>query len=192
MSLLFNPTPIDLVGMWDGCNYVVPAGETLEVGERIAAHLVNHLSPRGLVELKHGDKKGQQSKKGLSNWVEFERKQIVEFRQINENRKSSGLPPLIPSQVMLDMVRRTEGEESAERLEYASAETATMLLQQMVKGQTDGQGDIAGAMVTLTNAMAQMMAGQSEDRKMLTELIKQLASPQATPEAEQPTSEEEL
>lgn len=174
MSLLFNPTPVDLVGMWDGSNYVVPAGKTLEVGERIAAHLVNHLSPRGLVELKHGDKKGEKSEAGLTSWKEFERKQIVEFRAINENRKAAGFPPLVPSRMLLDMVRRTEGDESAERLEYASAETATMLLQQMVKGQTEGSGDIAEAVVTLTNAMAQMMAQQQQDREVMMSLVEKL------------------
>ena len=190
MSLLFNPTPVDLVGMWDGSNYVVPAEQTLEVGERIAAHLVNHLSPRGLVELKHGDKKGEKSKKGLDNWNEFERKQITEFRTINENRKSAGFAPLVPSRMLLDMVRRVEGDESAERLEYASAETATMLLQQMVKGQTAGTGEMADAITTLTNAMAQMMVQQGQDREVLMELVKGLAERQITPDASQPAKKE--
>jgi len=177
MSLLFNPTPVDLVGMWDGSSYTVPAEGTLEVSERIAAHLIGHLSPRGLKELKHGDKKGQLGKEGLEQWEEFERRQILEFRQINENRKSAGFPPLVPSRQLLDMVRRCEGDESAERLEYASAETATMLLQQMVKGQTEGQGDIAEAVTTLTNAMAQMMAQQQQDREVMLSLVKKLGEP---------------
>ncbi len=176
MSLLFNPTPIDLVGKWDGSNYVIEAESSRELPERVAAHILNHLSPRGLVELKHGDKKGKAGETGLAQWEEFERRQVLEFRQINENRKSAGFPPLVPSKMLLDMVRRTEGDESAERLEYSSQETATMLLQQMVRGQVDGQGDMSGAIETLTNAMAQMMAEQAEDRKVLMELVGALAA----------------
>lgn len=175
MSLLFNPTPVDLIGRWDGSNYTIPAEESKELPERIAAHILAHLSPRGLVELKHGDKKGEARKTGLDQWEEFEKRQILEFRQINENRKSTGFPPLVPSKMLLEMVRRVEGDESAERLEYASAETATMLLQQMVKGQTEGQGDVAEAMVTLTNAMAQMMTEQKADREVLMELVGAMA-----------------
>lgn len=175
MSLLFNPTPIPLVGMWDGSNYSIPAEGSRELPEKIAAHILAHLAPRGLVELKHGDKKGEKKQAGLDAWREFDKKQILEFRQINENRKSSGFPPLVPSKMLLDMVRRVEGDESAERLEYASAETATMLLQQMVKGQTEGQGDVAEAIVTLTNAMAQMMTEQRADREVLTKLVEGMA-----------------
>jgi hypothetical protein len=177
MSLLFNPTPVELVGKWDGSNYIIPAEGSVELPERVAAHILNHLNPRGLVELKHGDKKGVKGEAGLDTWKEFERRQILEFRQINENRKSAGFPPLTPSKMLLDMVRRCEGDESAERLEYASAETATMLLQQMVKGQTEGQGDIAEAVVTLTNAMAQMMAQQQQDREVLMQLVGKLGTP---------------
>jgi len=175
MSLLFNPTPVEMVGRWDGSNYKIPAEGSVELPERVAAHILNHLSPRGLVELKHGDKKGTKGKEGLDTWEEFERRQILEFRQINENRKSAGFPPLTPSKMLLEMVRRTEGDESAERLEYASAETATMLLQQMVKGQTEGSGDIAEAVTTLTNAMAQMMANQQQDRETMIALVGKLA-----------------
>ena len=180
MSLLFNPTPVELVGKWDGSNYVIPAEGSVELPERVAAHILNHLSPRGLIELKHGDKKGQAGKIGLDTWEEFERRQVLEFRQINENRKSAGFPPLTPSTMLLDMVRRTEGDESAERLEYASAETATMLLQQMVKGQTEGSGDIAEAVTTLTNAMAQMMANQEQDRGVMMKLVEKLGAPTKT------------
>ncbi len=183
MSLLFNPTPVELVGKWDGSNYVIPAEGSVELPERVAAHILNHLSPRGLVELKHGTKKGEAGKMGLEQWNEFERRQILEFRQINENRKSAGFPPLTPSQQLLDMVRRTEGDESAERLEYASSETATMLLQQMVKGQTEGSGDIAEAVTTLTNVMAQMMVNQQQDRETMMSLVEKLAEPQ-TPETD--------
>lgn len=177
MSLLFNPTPIDLVGRWDGSNYVIPAEGSVELPEKPAAHILNHLSPRGLVELKHGTKKGEAGKEGLATWDEFERRQVLEFRQINENRKAAGFPPLVPSKMLLEMVRRTEGDESAERLEYASAETATMLLQQMVKGQTEGSGDIADAVVNLTNAMAQMMAAQQQDREIMMSLVEKLGTP---------------
>jgi hypothetical protein len=177
MSLLFNPTPVELVGKWDGSNYVIPAEGSVELPERVAAHILNHLAPRGLVELKHGTKKGEAGKAGLEQWSEFERRQILEFRQINENRKAAGFPPLTPSRQLLEMVRRTEGDESAERLEYASAETATMLLQQMVRGQTEGQGGIAEAVTTLTNAMAQMMAQQQQDRDILLKLVEKLGFP---------------
>lgn len=174
MSLLFNPTPVELVGRWDGSNYVVPPEGSVELPERVASHILAHLSPRGLVELKHGDKKGSKSKEGLDRWAEFEKRQILEFRTINENRKAAGFPPLSPSRQLIEMVRRVEGDESAERLEYASQETATMLLQQMVKGQVEGQGGMSEAVMTLTNAMAQMMAQQEEDRKVLIELVKKL------------------
>ncbi len=177
MSLLFNPTPVEMVGRWDGSNYVIEAESSKELPERVAAHILNHLQPRGLVELKHGDKKGPKGKEGLERWEEFERRQVLEFRQINENRKSAGFPPLTPSKMLLEMVRRTEGDESAERLEYASAETATMLLQQMVKGQTEGSGDIAVAVTTLTNAMAQMMATQQQDREIMMKLVEGLGTP---------------
>lgn len=173
--LLFNPTETEMVWLYGGSPYRVPAEGTAEFPDKVGNHLLLHLSPIGLQELKHGDKKAEKAKVGLATRTTFLKRQIKEFRQMNENRKNAGFPPLVPSESLIKIVRDVEGDESADRLEYSSQETATMMLEKMVKTSVEGKGDMAEAMTVLSNAVAQLLANQDAQNNRIADILERLA-----------------
>jgi hypothetical protein len=168
--LLYNPTDSEMIWLYGGSPYRVPAGKTMEFPENIGNHLLTHLSVRGLTELKHGDDKKVKREEGLGIERNFLRKQISDFRKMNEARTAAGFPPLIPSPGLLEIVGRVEGKESAERLEYSTAETANMMLEQLVKAQVGGQEGFTQAMIQMAEAITSISVQQTEIVKVLANL----------------------
>lgn len=182
--LLLNPTNEEMIWLYGGSPCRVPAGGKAEFPDHIGSHLLTHLSPRGLMELKHGDDEKEKRKEGREIEKTFLRKQVSDFRKMNEARTGSGLPPLVPSKSMLKIVEKVEGKESAERLEYSTQETANMMLEKLVRSQVDGQEGFAQVMIQMSEAISSISEQQSEMVKVLANLSERLNSPQTTPEVE--------
>lgn len=168
--LLLNPTGDDMIWLYGGSPYRVPAGGKAELPDHIGNHLLTHLSQRGLTELKHGDDEKELRKQGREIEKTFLKRQISDFRKMNENRTGSGLPPLVPSRSLLKIVEKIEGKESAERLEYSTQETANMMLEKLVRSQVDGQEGFAQAMIQMADAITAISAQQTEIVKVLANL----------------------
>jgi hypothetical protein len=174
--LLYNPTDSEMIWLYGGSPYRVPAGEKVEFPENIGGHILTHLSPRGLLELKHGDDEKEKKKQGLETERSFLRKQISDFRKMNEARTAAGFPPTPPSASLLKIVEKVEGKESSERLEYSTAETANMMLEKLVKANVGGQEGFTQAMIQMSDAITSMAAQQAEIIKVLANLAEKKES----------------
>lgn len=172
--LLYNPTGEEMIWLYGGSPHRVPAGSKAEFPENVGNHLLNHLSPRGLVELRHGDDEKERKKEGLNAERSFYKKQISDFRKMNEARTQSGFPPVQPSRTLLKIVERVEGKESAERLEYSTQETANMMLEKLVKSSVDGQGGLATSMSQMAEALSSISNQQTEMVKAIARLFDSL------------------
>lgn len=168
--LLYNPTDSEMIWLYGGSPYRVPAGGKVEFPENIGSHMLTHLSARGLLELKHGDDEKEAKKQGREIERNFLRKQVSDFRKMNEARTAAGFPPTIPSTALLKIVEKVEGKESAERLEYSTAETANMMLEQLVKAQVGGQEGFTAAMIQMAEAISSISVQQTEIVKVLANL----------------------
>lgn len=173
--LLLNPTDEEMIWLYGGSPYRIPSGSKKEFPENIGTHLLTHLSPKGLVELKHGDDEKDKRKEGREINRTFLKKQIHDFRKINETRQAGGFPPVLPSKDLLKIVEKVEGKESAERLEYSTQETANMMLEKMVKSQIDGQDGFATAMIQMSEALTNISNTQTEMVKAIAKLVEDKA-----------------
>ncbi len=108
-SVLYNPTgKLDkkfqeiFKGQYLGKGMRVEPGQKLKVPDATARHLLNELSPRGLMSLDFGDedKIDEITKEGLERNRTFKVKQLNDFNEKNSARKHMGLPYLWPSKFL--------------------------------------------------------------------------------------------
>ena len=96
MTVVFNPTNEDLRGFKGGIEYNFPKfpdkGHKVKLDDAAAAHLLNHLGPRGLCKLEYGDeeKEDEIGAGGLKRNADFKEKQIAAYNHHNEFNKQQG------------------------------------------------------------------------------------------------------
>lgn len=107
--VLYNPThKLDekfqelFKGQYLGRVQVINPGQKIKVPDAAARHLLNELSPRGLMSLDFGDedKIDEITKEGLERNRTFKVKQLNDFNEKNSARKHMGLPYLWPSKFL--------------------------------------------------------------------------------------------
>ena len=104
-NVLFNPThKLDkkfqesFGGQYLGKGIWIEPGQKVKVPDATARHLLNELSPRGLMSLDFGDEEkiDEITKEGLERNRAFKVKQLNDFNEKNSARKHMGLPYLWP------------------------------------------------------------------------------------------------
>lgn len=84
----FTPDPIEWMHI--GITGVVKSGETAEMEDGRARHVLNYHARRGLVQMQYGDELEAKKKESLAQWSNFWEHQIVTFNQHNEDQKEKG------------------------------------------------------------------------------------------------------
>lgn len=105
---LFNPTKESFDALYEGISlHIAPFGEgghKIPVHDSKANHILNSLGPRGLCVLEYGDesKEDQIAEDGRARNLEFKRKQVIRYNQMNERNKQTNLPYVEPPQQIKD------------------------------------------------------------------------------------------
>ena len=81
----FTPDPIDWMHI--GITGTIEPGETAEMDEGRARHILNKFARRGLVQMQFGDEPGDKKKESIKLWTSFWEQQITAFNQHNEDQK---------------------------------------------------------------------------------------------------------
>lgn len=84
----FTPDPIEWMHI--GITGVVQPGETVEMDDSRARHVLNYHARRGLVQMQYGDEEEAKKEESLAQWTNFWEHQIVTFNQHNEDQKEKG------------------------------------------------------------------------------------------------------
>lgn len=102
--VLFNPTDEEMRAQYIGEEVVIPPapkpGHKIRVDDARGRHLLNVLGPRGLVSLEYGDEGEGELKKaeiGRRRNIEFWRKQVMDFNQLNDAQQQRRLPYIQPA-----------------------------------------------------------------------------------------------
>ncbi|MEJ5360140.1 MAG: hypothetical protein WHT06_15880 [Desulfobacterales bacterium] len=102
--VLFNPTDEEMRAQYIGEEVVIPPapkpGHKIRVDDARGRHLLNVLGPRGLVSLEYGDEGEGELKKaeiGRRRNIEFWRKQVMDFNQLNDAQQQRRLPYIQPT-----------------------------------------------------------------------------------------------
>lgn len=103
MKVVFNPTNERLSSFYAGKDFVIEAypqeGCKKLFDDACANHLLNKLGPRGLCSLEYGDEgaiEAQKAEDGIARNLEFKRKQVIQFNQLNEANKIRGVAFIHP------------------------------------------------------------------------------------------------
>lgn len=84
----FTPDPIEWMHI--GITGVIEPGETVEMDEGRARHILNKFAVRGLIQMQFGDEMEGKKKESMRLWVNFWEMQITSFNQHNEDQKEKG------------------------------------------------------------------------------------------------------
>ncbi len=88
--IVANYTPDSIDWMHIGITGVVNPGETVEMAESRAKHVLNKFARRGLIQMQFGDDIEIKKKESMDLWTSFWELQIVQFNQHNEDQKEKG------------------------------------------------------------------------------------------------------
>jgi len=135
MAKILNGTP-DSIEWWHvGVNGIIKPGETVEMEDGRANHVLNKLGAKGLIKLDFGDNLEEKKKVSMSLWRAFWERQIENHNQANEDAKEKGNRYTKPTPEIeekaklfgLDILRpwRVEKKDNKE-LEEAKAENKSL------------------------------------------------------------------
>ncbi len=88
--IIGNFTPDAIDWMHIGISGTIGPGETVEMGESRAKHVLNKFARRGLVQMQFNDDLELKKKESIKQWTDFWELQIVQFNQHNEDQKEKG------------------------------------------------------------------------------------------------------
>jgi hypothetical protein len=94
---LFNPTNEDFEMQYAGISIGLKSGQKEIFAIKCATHLLNAYGQRGLTSLTYGSDEEKVAKDAIQRNKDFKLKQVVEYNQRNESRKSMQLGYLPPS-----------------------------------------------------------------------------------------------
>lgn len=158
-TVLYNPThKLDkefqeiFKGQYLGKGIRVEPGQKLKVPDATARHLLNELSPRGLMSLDFGDedKIDEITKEGLERNRTFKVKQLNDFNEKNSARKHMGLPYLWPSK-FLKLYAEEIGVKLVESYQVDDAQL------QKVKGLEEENKALRDQMSDMNEKMTQIL-----------------------------------
>lgn len=84
----FTPDPISWMHI--GITGTIEPGETVEMDEGRAKHILNKFARRGLIQMQFGDEVEVKKKESMALWMNFWEQQITSFNQHNEDQKEKG------------------------------------------------------------------------------------------------------
>jgi len=84
----FSPDPIEWMHI--GIVGTIEPGETVDMDEGRARHILNKFARRGLVQMVFGDEVEVKKKDSMALWMNFWEQQITSFNQHNEDQKEKG------------------------------------------------------------------------------------------------------
>jgi hypothetical protein len=103
--ILFNPTNEEMRTQYIGEEVVIPPApdprHKLRVDDARGRAVLNFLGPRGLVTLEYGDEGDGELKKaaiGRARNMEFKRKQVMDFNQLNDAQQQRRQPYIAPTE----------------------------------------------------------------------------------------------
>jgi len=88
--IIGNFTPDAVEWMHIGITGTIEPGETVEMDDSRAKHVLNAFARRGLVQLRYGDELEGKKAESMAQWTNFWEQQIVTFNQHNEDQKEKG------------------------------------------------------------------------------------------------------
>ena len=98
--ILFNASPVDVVGMYDSVTYRIPARKFLEVSELVGDHLLATRGLKGIGRFKLGTT-GQALKdmdyELVGNCVQFYERCLLYHKRMNQDLTARDLNPVPPS-----------------------------------------------------------------------------------------------
>lgn len=111
--ILFNPTDEEMRTQYIGEEVVIPPApdprHKIRVDDARGRHVLNVLGPRGLMTLEYGDEGDGEARKaeiGRQRNLEFWRKQVMDFNQLNDQQHQKKLPYIQPSPAIKAAARR--------------------------------------------------------------------------------------
>lgn len=190
--ILFNPTDEEMRTQYIGEDVIIPPApherHKLKVDAARGRHVLNVLGPRGLVTLEYGDEGDGEMKKaeaGRARNMDFKRKQVMDFNQINDAQQQRRLPYIAPS----DQVKAYSRQLGIKLYEpYSSSDDASKahaeLIQKLESKDRDVQEkdrtiqDLTTRVDKLTGLVEQMLhaAGKDVDWDELKKKIKSINS----------------
>jgi hypothetical protein len=90
LMIVGNFTPDAIDWMHIGISGTLGPGETAEMSESRAKHILNKFARRGLVQMQFGDDVESKTKQSMAEWTNFWEQQITQFNQHNEDQKEKG------------------------------------------------------------------------------------------------------
>lgn len=100
--MLWNPCNEDFDMQYSGLSIRLSPGEKQLFPIACASHLLNAFGQRGLTSLVYGSEEEKVGEAARQRNYEFKKRQVVEYNQRNENRKSMGMGYLPPGQKVKD------------------------------------------------------------------------------------------
>lgn len=97
MAILANFTPDEVEWVHIGVFGKMKPGETMEVDDARANHILNKYGARGILVLKYGDDPEEKKRQAKHLYSKFWMRQITEFNQFNERLKSEKKAYVFPS-----------------------------------------------------------------------------------------------
>ena len=88
--IIGNFTPDAIEWMHIGINGIIEPGETVEMDDSRARHVLNKFARRGLVQMRYGDDPLAKKNESMAQWSNFWEHQVVTFNQHNEVQKEKG------------------------------------------------------------------------------------------------------
>lgn len=180
--VLFNPTDEEMRAQYIGEEVVIPPapkpGHKIRVDDARGRHLLNVLGPRGLVSLEYGDEGEGELKKaeiGRRRNLEFWRKQVMDFNQLNDAQQQRRLPYIQPTPEVKAAAKRlgiklyepmsskdefTTEAQSTVAQELAAKEQTISALQQQVKELTRLVGELKSQVLAVASGAQDSDAGQ--------------------------------
>jgi len=184
-TVLFNPTNEELRTQHQGVDVILKPypedGHVLKVDDKRARHVLNVLAPRGLTTLEYGDDrqdgkiKKEKAASGVKRNLDFKRKQVVEFNQLNISNKDNKIGYLHPAkhlkeyadEVGIKLVEPyTDPDEGQEKIGALTNELKKK--DGLIKEQKKQVFDLQEQVTELSSQMKQfidMMKSAGEDKK---------------------------
>ncbi len=104
----FTPDPIEWMHI--GISGVIGPGETDDMDESRARHILNKFAARGLVQMKYGDDENVKKKESMALWTVFWERQVEQFNNHNEDQKEKGNRYTRPDDKMVEMAKMLDLE----------------------------------------------------------------------------------
>jgi len=171
----FTPDPIDWMHI--GITGTIKSGETVEMDEGRARHILNNFARRGLIQLQFNDDIEVKKKESMKLWVDFWEHQITAFNQHNEDQKEKGNRYARPTPILIEKAKTL----GLELLQPWRIEKTDDKLLKALQAENVALKETVGEQSTQINQILEMLKGQQVDTTPESEAV---PDPGATFEAE--------